>query len=139
MKLSLFVGLALLLASEPEASRATAISVYEATARVAGTPQVVKIKVTGLTCAGCASHVQTALTKQAGVVSNTVEYPGNVAVVIYDPALTNEAAIVKTIEQTGYKAQVLPAEPKPKANRKAAKKVALGGGGCCSSLASLFN
>ena len=137
MKLSLFVGLALLLASEPEASRATAISVYEAAARVASTPQVVKIKVTGLTCAGCASHVHTALTKQAGVVSNTVEYPGDVAVVTYDPALTSEAAIVKTIEQTGYKAQVLPAEPK--SSRKAAKKVALGGGGCCSSLSSLFN
>ena len=137
MKLSLFVGLAVLLATTPEFSRATSTSPSEAAARVADTPQVVKIKVTGLTCAGCASHVHTALTKQAGVVSNTVEYPGNVAVVTYDPALTNEAAIVKTIEQTGYKAQVLPAEPK--ANRKAAKKMALGGGGCCSSLASLFN
>lgn len=96
-----------------------------------------KIKVTGLTCAGCASHVHTVLSKQAGVVSNTVEYPGDVAVVTYDPVLTSEAAVVKTIEQTSYKAQVLPAETKVR--RRAAKKVALGGGGCCSSLSSLFN
>ncbi|GAC1382807.1 MAG: hypothetical protein NVS3B25_33070 [Hymenobacter sp.] len=137
MKLTLLVGLALLLATSPEMSRATAPSPAGAAALAADAPQVVKIKVTGLTCAGCASHVHTALTKQAGVVSNTVEYPGDVAVVTYDPALTNEAALVKAIEQTGYKAQVLPAETK--ASHKAAKKVALGGGGCCSSLASLFN
>lgn len=137
MKLSLLIGLALLLASSPEISRATAPAPAGARAPAAGAPLVVKIKVTGLTCAGCASHVHTALAKLAGVVSNTVEYPGDVAVVTYDPALTNEAALVKAIEQTGYQAQVLPAETK--ASRKAAKKVALGSGGCCSSLASLFN
>lgn len=137
MKLPLLVGLALLLATSPEFSRATAPSPAEAAARGAEAPQVVKIKVTGLTCAGCTSHVHTVLSKQAGVVSNTVEYPSDVAVVTYDPVLTSEAAIVKTIEQTSYKAQVLPAETKVR--RRAAKKVALGGGGCCSSLSSLFN
>jgi len=79
MKPGLLVGLALLLATSPDTSRAAAPLPAETATLPADAPQVVKVKGTGLTCTGGASHLHT--------------------------ALTNEAAIVKTIEQTGYQAQ----------------------------------
>ena len=47
--------------------------------------ETVKLKVTGLTCAGCASHLYKVLKETKGVVDNSVEYPGDIAVIDYDP------------------------------------------------------
>lgn len=67
-------------------------------------PKTVTIKITGMTCAGCANHVHTALNKTAGVVSDEVKYPGDIAIVKYDASKVSEAQIIKAIEKTGYKA-----------------------------------
>lgn len=74
--------------------------------------KTVQLKITGLTCAGCASQVNKALTKQAGILENKVEYPGDVATIKYDAAKISEAQIIAAIEKIGYKAQVLAASPK---------------------------
>jgi mercuric ion binding protein len=41
------------------------------------TSQTVKLKVTGITCAGCSKHIHEALIEQDGILDNQVEYPGD--------------------------------------------------------------
>ncbi|MCB0593061.1 MAG: heavy-metal-associated domain-containing protein [Lewinellaceae bacterium] len=72
--------------------------------------QTAKFKVTGMTCSGCANHISQALQKLDGVVSEDVEFPGDVAVVTYEPKKVKEKAIIAAIEGAGYKAKVLKEE-----------------------------
>ncbi len=67
-------------------------------------PKTVKLKITGMTCAGCSNHVATTLKALDGIVEQKVEYLGDVATVKYYPAKTSVADIIKTIEKIGYKA-----------------------------------
>ena len=67
-------------------------------------PKTVKLKITGMTCAGCSNHVATTLKALDGVVEEQVEYPGDVATIKYNPAKTSVANIIKAIEKIGYKA-----------------------------------
>lgn len=84
------------------------------TAKTAQESETVKLKVTGLTCAGCASHLYKVLKETKGVVDNSVEYPGDIAVVDYDPKQTQPEKLIAAIqEKTTYKAEVL----KPKNNQ----------------------
>ncbi|MEK7253601.1 MAG: heavy-metal-associated domain-containing protein [Bacteroidota bacterium] len=81
-----------------------------AQANAAATPakeQSCKLKITGMTCGGCANRVSTALGKVDGVLSEEVQYPGDVAVVKYDPTRTNEKSLVTAVESSGFKASVL--------------------------------
>ena len=72
-----------------------------------GSAKTVKFKVTGMTCGGCANHISTALQKLDGVLEEDVEFPGDIAVVKFDPRRLDEKKIIKTIEGAGYKAQVM--------------------------------
>lgn len=69
--------------------------------------KIVKLKITGLTCAGCANHVSSALKNIDGVVEQSVEYPGDIATIKYEASKTNPAAMIKAIGKTGYKAEVI--------------------------------
>ena len=69
-------------------------------------PKTVKLKITGMTCAGCTNGVATALKELDGVLEQKVEYPGNLATVKYNPAKTSVANIIKAIEKLGYKADI---------------------------------
>ncbi len=70
--------------------------------------ETVKLKVTGLTCAGCASHLYKVLKETKGVVDNSVEYPGDIAVIDYDPKKTQPEQLIAAIEeQTSYQAELL--------------------------------
>jgi len=69
--------------------------------------ETIRLKLTGITCAGCANHVAKALKELAGVMEQTVEYPGDIAVVKYDSAKTDPDKIIKAIEKVGYKALVV--------------------------------
>ena len=60
--------------------------------------ETVEVKVTGMMCSGCASKVFNVLQETTGVVDNEVKYPGDVAVVKYDPEKTNPEKIVGAIE-----------------------------------------
>jgi copper chaperone CopZ len=70
--------------------------------------ETIKLKVTGLTCAGCASHLYKVLKETKGVVDNSVEYPGDIAVIDYDPKKTQPVQLIAAIEEkTSYKAELL--------------------------------
>lgn len=67
----------------------------------------IEIKVTGMTCAGCASHVSKIISDMDGVISQEVKYPGNIAVVTYDPKKTTPKDLIAVIqEQTSYTAEI---------------------------------
>ena len=66
----------------------------------------VTLSVSGMTCAGCASHVEKALQKVGGVQKIEVNYDKKEAMVTYDDAMTGIAALTKATEQAGYPAAV---------------------------------
>ena len=70
-------------------------------------PKTVKLKITGMTCAGCSNHISKALQGVDGILEEEVKYPGDIAVIKFDSEKTNAKAIIKVIEETGYKAEVL--------------------------------
>ncbi|MDZ4714078.1 MAG: heavy-metal-associated domain-containing protein [Cytophagales bacterium] len=69
------------------------------------TTKVIDLKVTGMTCQGCADHVTTALLEKKGVIKSQVVLADNSAGITYDSTLINEAEIIKAIEEAGYKAE----------------------------------
>jgi len=76
--------------------------------------KTLKLKITGMTCAGCSNHISNALKEVDGIIEHTVEYPGDLATIQYDPSKTNPDAIIKVIEQTGYKAEIIKETQKKK-------------------------
>lgn len=51
--------------------------------------EIVKLKITGVTCAGCSNYVSTALKSVDGIIEHSVEYPGDLAAITYNPQKTN--------------------------------------------------
>lgn len=76
--------------------------------------KTVTLKITGMTCGGCAKHVHSALSKKDGIIENEVKYPGDIATIKYNPNKITVAEIIKTIETTGYKAQEMKEDEKKK-------------------------
>lgn len=76
--------------------------------------KALKLKITGMTCAGCSNHISNALKEVDGIIEHKVEYPGDLATIQYDPKKTNSEAIIKVIEKTGYKAEFIKETPKKK-------------------------
>lgn len=70
-------------------------------------PKTIRLKITGMTCAGCANHVAKTMKELNGVLEQKVEYPGDVATVKYNPAKTSVDAIIRAIENIGYKAAIV--------------------------------
>jgi Cu+-exporting ATPase len=75
-----------------------------------GTTTKITIPVGGMTCAACQAGVQKALQRQPGVVEASVNLMTASAAVTYDPAVTRPEALVEAIRETGYEAEVPPAE-----------------------------
>jgi len=71
--------------------------------------ETVVLKITGMTCGGCAGHVSKALTELEGVLSENVSYPGDRNTITYNPKKTTVEKIIAAIEKTGYKAEVIKA------------------------------
>lgn len=67
---------------------------------------VVELKVTGMTCQGCADHVTSALAGKTGIIKSDVKFIDNSASITYDPANVNEFEIIRAIEETGYQVEV---------------------------------
>jgi Cu+-exporting ATPase len=65
------------------------------------------LPVLGMTCASCQHHVEAALSATAGVESARVDLMAHRASVVFNPALTAPAQLVKVIRAAGYDA-VLP-------------------------------
>jgi mercuric ion binding protein len=66
----------------------------------------VTLSVSGMTCAGCASHVEKALQKVEGLEKTEVNYDKKEAVVTYDNAMTGIEALTKAIDGAGYPSEV---------------------------------
>ncbi|TAM96998.1 MAG: heavy-metal-associated domain-containing protein [Chitinophagaceae bacterium] len=77
-------------------------SVFADTARLA----TVKLKVAGIDCSGCTSFIHKTLSATEGIISDEVKYPGNIAIVKYDPAKISYKRIVSIINKLGYKAEM---------------------------------
>jgi mercuric ion binding protein len=80
-----------------------------------GKTKAVKLKISGMTCVGCSYLISTALKSVGGVIEQSVEYPGNLATITYNPDKTNPEAIIKVIEKTGFKAEIIKETQKKKA------------------------
>ncbi|AKB85820.1 heavy metal translocating P-type ATPase [Methanococcoides methylutens] len=62
------------------------------------------LEIEGMSCASCSKRVEGALKKTDGVISVSVNLPAEKAFVEYDPDITNENALVKAVNDTGYSA-----------------------------------
>lgn len=65
-----------------------------------------KFNVTGMTCSACSAHVEKGVSKVDGVDNVSVNLLSNSMLVTYDEAKTDEASIVKAVENAGYGASV---------------------------------
>ena len=66
----------------------------------------VTFDVPGMTCATCPITVKIAMSEVEGVQSVEVDFDSRSAAVIFDPALTDAAAIAEASAQAGYPADV---------------------------------
>jgi copper chaperone CopZ len=64
-----------------------------------GNTETVEVSITGMMCTGCSSKVHKVLKETAGVLDNEVKYPGDVAIVKYNPEETSPEVIVEAIEE----------------------------------------
>ena len=68
--------------------------------------KTITLSVSGMTCAGCAGHVEKALQKVEGVKKTEVNYDKKEAVVTYDDAKTGVEALTKATDGAGYPSEV---------------------------------
>ena len=64
-----------------------------------------KVKITGMTCGGCANNIHNVLINKEGFISDDLSYPGDIATVVYDPTKLSEKDILKAIKKAGYEAK----------------------------------
>ena len=75
-----------------------------------GSKQVIRIPVSGMTCAACQARVQRTLQKQEGVAEASVNLMMKSATVTYDPGATTPDRLVGAIRETGYGAELASAD-----------------------------
>jgi len=62
----------------------------------------VVLPVTGMTCANCAAAIERSLGKVEGIKEARVNLASEKAVLVYDPALISDQALVDSIRRAGY-------------------------------------
>lgn len=72
-----------------------------------GEIKTITLKIAGITCAGCSNTLHKALSEKKGILENEVKYPGDVAIIKYDPDKIFVKEIIATIEKAGYKAELM--------------------------------
>src|SRR5215218_3310128 len=72
--------------------------------------RTIRIPVSGMTCAACQARVQRTLQKQPGVVDAGVNLMMHDATVRYAPEAVTPEQLVAAIRDTGYGAELPPAE-----------------------------
>lgn len=65
--------------------------------------QQVKFAIQGMTCAGCEEHVNTELSKVAGVLAYNTSYATRSSLVTFDKSKVDVNTIEAAINKTGYK------------------------------------
>lgn len=64
--------------------------------------QTIAVNIEGMTCTGCEEHVNSELSKVAGVTESKTSYDTGISIVQFDPAKTNVETIFEAIKKTGY-------------------------------------
>jgi periplasmic mercuric ion binding protein len=77
--------------------------------------ETLTLKVTGMTCAGCANNLSMTIDGMDGVVDQEVKFPGDIATIKYDPEKISEKEIISSIEESGkYKVTLVTEDKKSK-------------------------
>ncbi len=77
--------------------------VQAATVAVIDNKQQAKFMIQGMTCSGCEEHVNTELSKVAGVIAYETSYASRSSLVTFDKAKVDLKMIEAAINKTGYK------------------------------------
>lgn len=64
--------------------------------------QTIEFMISGMTCTGCAEHVNHEVNKLSGIIKLTASYENGNAIVEFDNSKTNIAEIETAINRTGY-------------------------------------
>ncbi len=64
--------------------------------------QTIAVPVTGMSCASCASSIQTMLAAQKGIKKAEVNYAGKSVKIVYNPTETNPSQFQKVVQSIGY-------------------------------------
>jgi len=64
--------------------------------------EVVRLDVSGMTCAACSSRVQRVLERTEGVHSASVNLMTNTAAIDFDPSVTGAGQLIASVEKAGY-------------------------------------
>ncbi len=67
------------------------------------TGKVITLKLSGLHCSSCSLNIDGEIEEISGVVSSNTSYAKQETVIVYNPALTDTAKFVQTIQDLGYK------------------------------------
>ncbi|MFA6100072.1 MAG: heavy metal translocating P-type ATPase [Patescibacteria group bacterium] len=86
--------------------------------------QRVNLAVSGMDCTSCALLIEKSLKKSKGVKQASVSYASEKAMVDIDPQVITGQALVKVIENTGYKAEILEKFDSDRELRKSAEESA---------------
>lgn len=68
------------------------------------------LKIKGMHCNGCASIIQSLLSRRQGTKAVSVSYADGLARIQFDPRTVSEQALVTLIENAGYEVLTGPAE-----------------------------
>jgi|CXWL01.1.fsa_nt_gi copper chaperone CopZ len=85
-------------APSPQAVESAPVAVTEEPV----TRKTIILKIRGMTCEACETHIETPLRKLHGVISADADYKKHNVTVVYDSALTTVEKIKETITATGY-------------------------------------
>jgi MerR family mercuric resistance operon transcriptional regulator len=61
-----------------------------------------EMKIDGMQCEGCASTIQSILSREPGVKSSSVSFPARAASVFYDPKETDAARLAEAVKKGGF-------------------------------------
>jgi cytochrome c oxidase subunit 1 len=79
--------------------------------RAAAQPETVQVKITGMHCESCAQSITKKLKRAGGVLETDVHFSNEVQTVRYDAAQVQVPALVTTITNLGFAAEVVAAQP----------------------------
>jgi len=67
----------------------------------------IDLSIKGMHCASCATIIENGLNKKEGVLSSNVNLATEKATVVYDENTISTLDIIKTIDRTGYGAELI--------------------------------
>jgi copper chaperone CopZ len=87
------------------------LTVFATTSFASDTPQTVKIKTSAI-CKMCKARIERQLGYTKGVTDASLDLKDKVVTVSYNPQKTDVAKLKQAINEVGYDADQLPADPK---------------------------